>query len=157
MKTLYASFLKCLELRDKYMNRSLQRLGDNPRDHDGEFDGINDSIKDVPGIRADAPRPSYPYAVPAAENHVKGGYGPWKIYPAPPPPHWHWVPPNEVNAGPAEAHPNPSTARRHVSGNENFDFSQCEIPTVATREMANWDFAMDDKGVYQVYESDNCK
>ena len=156
MKALYASFQKCLGLRDKYMKRSLQWLGDNPRDRDAEFAGIDDSIKDVPCIRADAPRPSYPHTVPAAKNYFKDGNGPWNIYPPPPPPHWHLVPSNEMNTGQAEAHPNPATKRSHISGNEGFDFSQCEIPTVAIREMANWDFAVDEKGVYQVYESSHC-
>ncbi|RHZ68267.1 hypothetical protein Glove_296g28 [Diversispora epigaea] len=33
--TLYTNFQKCLDLRDKYMEISLQRLGDNPKDSDG--------------------------------------------------------------------------------------------------------------------------
>ncbi|CAG8543490.1 1775_t:CDS:2 [Funneliformis caledonium] len=34
LEDLYTRFHKCLELRDKYMELSLQRLGDNPKDHD---------------------------------------------------------------------------------------------------------------------------
>ncbi|CAG8767616.1 2857_t:CDS:2, partial [Cetraspora pellucida] len=34
LETIYTDFHKCLELRDKYMKLSLQRLGDNPKDKD---------------------------------------------------------------------------------------------------------------------------
>ncbi|CAJ0756988.1 17039_t:CDS:10 [Entrophospora sp. SA101] len=34
LNNLYTDFHKCLELRDKYMKFSLQRLGDNPKDHE---------------------------------------------------------------------------------------------------------------------------
>ncbi|CAI2175578.1 11513_t:CDS:10 [Funneliformis geosporum] len=34
LEDLYTRFHKCLDLRDKYMELSLQRLGDNPKDHD---------------------------------------------------------------------------------------------------------------------------
>ncbi|CAG8532540.1 1344_t:CDS:2 [Racocetra fulgida] len=34
LETIYTDFQKCLELRDKYMKLSLQRLGDNPKDKD---------------------------------------------------------------------------------------------------------------------------
>ncbi|KAG9119340.1 AMP deaminase, partial [Ceratobasidium sp. 392] len=39
LKELYNSFQRCLDLRDKYMSVSLQRLGDDPRDYDGVFTG----------------------------------------------------------------------------------------------------------------------
>lgn len=32
--TLHTNFQRCLDLRDKYMAISLQRLGDNPKDRD---------------------------------------------------------------------------------------------------------------------------
>ncbi|CAG8568726.1 11806_t:CDS:10 [Dentiscutata erythropus] len=35
LQTIYTEFQKCLELRDKYMELSLQRLGDNPKDKIG--------------------------------------------------------------------------------------------------------------------------
>ncbi|CAG8476230.1 1571_t:CDS:2 [Paraglomus occultum] len=35
LRTIYTNFQKCLDLRDKYMVLSLQRLGDNPKDADG--------------------------------------------------------------------------------------------------------------------------
>src|SRR5579872_7495791 len=50
---IFQSFEKCLSLRDKYMKISLQRLGDNPRDHDGHFSGIDPNIADVSGVQPD--------------------------------------------------------------------------------------------------------
>ncbi len=37
---LFQSFRRCLELRDKYTRKSCQRLGDNPKDYDGYFQGL---------------------------------------------------------------------------------------------------------------------
>ncbi|KAF8318321.1 AMP deaminase [Cantharellus anzutake] len=150
MKALYALFQKCLELRDKYMQRSLQRLGDNPRDHDAEFADIDESVRDVPCIKVDAPITSYPRANPAAQDNPKREHIAWEIFPPPPPPHWH-----RSDAGSLEAHPNPATDRKHVSGNEEFDFTKCEIPGIAEGDMATWDFALDE-GVYQTYDAISC-
>ncbi|KAG5645992.1 hypothetical protein DXG03_004593 [Asterophora parasitica] len=66
--SLFQSFQKCLNLRDKYMCRSLQRLGDNPKDFDGHEPSIDKDLGE-PGTNE---------------------FEPWKIYPRPPPPHWHW-------------------------------------------------------------------
>jgi AMP deaminase len=46
LKALYDSFWRCLDLRDKYMLKSLQRLGDDPRDHDGVFHGLSPALAD---------------------------------------------------------------------------------------------------------------
>ncbi|THH20553.1 hypothetical protein EW146_g851 [Bondarzewia mesenterica] len=83
---IFDSLRRCLELRDKYMTASLQRLGDNPRDYDGVFTGIDTNFADVSGVRPDADltRSSPP---PHEGQHFK----PWRIYPKPPPPHWHWT------------------------------------------------------------------
>ena len=42
--SIFESLRKCLELRDKYMLVSGQRLGFNPKDHDGHFFGLPDGI-----------------------------------------------------------------------------------------------------------------
>ncbi|KAG6860353.1 hypothetical protein C0993_002987, partial [Termitomyces sp. T159_Od127] len=63
---LFQSFRRCLEIRDKYMAKSLQRLGDNPKDYDGHID------KD------------HAHVFPCE-------FEKWDIYPPPPPPHWHWT------------------------------------------------------------------
>jgi AMP deaminase len=115
---------KCLDLRDKYISISNQRLGDNPRDHDGVFRGIAEGISDVMGIRPEATRSYKP---------MQEQFEPWSIYPPPPPPHWHWTADQAVSSG------TQSTC-------EMFDFSKCEIPGAH-----GWEFEIDEKGIYQVY------
>lgn len=126
------AFEKCLNLRDKYMSRSLQRLGDNPRDWDGQFDGLDDDHADVPGTRPDSDirsnRPS------------ETTYPKWTIYPKPPPPHWHWSARKEDRI---------ESTGTYASSDEDFDFNYLEIPGAH-----NWQYAIDDRGVYQVYEED---
>ncbi|KAG5341099.1 hypothetical protein C0989_011691 [Termitomyces sp. Mn162] len=70
---LFQSFQRCLNLRDKYMAKSLQRLGDNPKDYDGHQPIIDKDLGHVP--------------LPQFEK--------WEIYPPPPPPHWHWTDPKK--------------------------------------------------------------
>ncbi|CUA68768.1 AMP deaminase [Rhizoctonia solani] len=73
LRELYSSLQRCLELRDKYMSVSLQRLGDDPRHYDGDNSGdvvLGDSESKHP--------------------HFKS----WNIYPPPPPPHWKFKPHN---------------------------------------------------------------
>jgi hypothetical protein len=115
---------KCLDLRDKYMAASNQRLGDDPRDHDGAFHGTAEGISDVMGVR--------PEATGSCEL-TKEQFKPWHIYPRPPPPHWHWTADQAVSLGTA-------------STSDVFDFTQFEIPGAD-----EWEFEMDDKGIYQVY------
>jgi AMP deaminase len=115
---------KCLALRDKYIKRSLQRLGDNPRDYDGQFTGLDDEHATAPGVRPDVDikTNSPPSSVPEK----------WNIYPPPPPPFWHYHGQSQSDEKPLD---------------EDFDFSKCDIPGEHTFE-----FEIDDKGVYQVYE-----
>jgi AMP deaminase len=130
LATLFQSLQKCLDLRDKYMIKSRQRLGDNPQDHDGHFPGLDDRIADVSGVRPDSdfrsncPRPSV--------------LQPWVVYPRPPPPHWHWTDKEKVVSADGKS------ARTH----SEFVFEDCVIP-----EPHSWDFDIDDKGVFQVYEN----
>jgi AMP deaminase len=115
---------KCLDLRDKYMAVSNQRLGDDPRDYDGVFHGIAEGISDVMGVRPEASGPCEP---------ITKKFKPWRIYPRPPPPHWHWTEDQAVSSG-------------RASPSDVFDFSRVEIPGAH-----DWDFEIDDKGIYQVY------
>jgi len=116
------------------MAASLQRLGDNPRDHDGHFHGFSDAAADVNGLRPDAPSPS---------SHLSNTkvFEPWKIYPPPPPPHWHWSP--KTPAGPTGKQSSPDA-------NEDFDFAKCEIPAAHS-----WEYEIDDKGVFQLYDRES--
>ena len=117
---------KCLELRDKYMATSNQRLGDNPRDHDGVFHGIAEGISDVMGVRPEVTGSCEP---------IKEQFKPWDIYPPPPPPHWHWTADQAtISSG-------------RTSPSDVFDFTRFEIPSAH-----EWEFEIDDKGIYQVYD-----
>lgn len=151
------------------MRYSLQRLGDNPRDHDGVFQGFSTDIGGVSGVRPDAwdevlkkdnikppaPRPmvtGYPPAtidpVVAAKqtasipglNAEGGQFKPWRIYPKPPPPFWHWKDAHTVGA-------------LGTPADEDFVFNSLEIPGKAEGEGEGLEFEIDSKGVFQVYRS----
>lgn len=94
-ESLFANLQKCLELRDKYMDASLQgNLFDDPKNWDAEYCEEWARAADVP--------------LPKPEDHVKDGSvhvdgcawddekerpKPWKVYPCPPRPHWeHFSP-----------------------------------------------------------------
>lgn len=109
------------------MTVSGQMLGFNPRDHDGHFTGLDSHLADVHGTRPDVD----PATVPDPESPFE----PWRIYPKPPPPHWHWADTAAVPRKPEE----------HVE--EEFEFENCEIPGADTR-----DFEIDERGVYQIYD-----
>ena len=149
------------------MKYSLQRLGDNPRDHDAVFQGFSADIGGVSGVRPDAwhellekaktqpPAPpplvvGYPPAMTdsavAAQqtasipglNAGESRFKPWKIYPRPPPPFWHWKDAHTVGA-------------RGAPEDEEFVFQSLEIPGEAEGEAAGLEFEIDEKGVFQVY------
>lgn len=130
LASLFQSLQRCLDLRDKYMIRSRQRLGDNPKDHDGHFPGLDDGIADVSGVRPDSDFKS--------NNPPPSPFKPWRVYPPPPPPHWHWTDKEKVVS--AEG----NSART----DGDFVFEDCAIP-----ERHSWEFDIDDKGVFQVYEN----
>ncbi|CAK5277411.1 unnamed protein product [Mycena citricolor] len=109
---LFQSFQRCLQLRDKYILKSRQRLGDDPRHYDGSFPGLDDMHADPPA------RPE-----------------PWKIYPKPPPPHWHWTDTAVV-----------STDGQSDPKGDNFRFEDSTIPGSHP-----YTFQIDEKGVIQVY------
>jgi AMP deaminase len=135
---IFQSFKNCLSLRDKYMQVSLQRLGDNPRDHDGNLRGPDPKIADVSGVRPDADISAY--TSPDSEDRLpRSPYKPWRIYPKPPPPHWHWTADTEPVHGGDEA----------MAGKEEFMFEKCEIPGAHD----GWGFEIDETGVYQVYDT----
>jgi AMP deaminase len=120
------------------MQVSLQWLGDNPRDHDGYFNGLDPKMADVSGVRPDANISAY--ISPVSEDTLpKSPHRPWRIYPSPPPPHWHWTPDTEPVRG--------SNERR--AGQEEFAFEKCEIPG----RHDGWSFDLDEMGVYQVYNT----
>ncbi|KZT28392.1 AMP deaminase [Neolentinus lepideus HHB14362 ss-1] len=128
LSKVFIAFQKCLELRDKYMRISKQRLGDNPRDYDGVFTGLPDDVADVSHARPESKRED-------VERHTqKSPYENWRIYPKPPPPHWHWKEKTHIPVGEHE--------------DEEFCFEECFIPGEH-----EWDFQLDEKGVFQVFEN----
>ena len=64
-------------------------------------------------------------------------FKPWKIYPSPPPPHWHWTDKPQAQLDP--------------TGNEGdgFEFSKCDIPGADS-----WVYKIDNKGVFQIYATE---
>jgi len=140
---LLSSFAKCLHLRDKYIAISLQRLGDNPQDHDGIFKGFTHDIGGVSGVRPDAyaalreANANNPYP---ELHHEETNFKPWKIYPQPPPPHWHWSEKPTLN---------PISGQSDGGQGNDFNFKTCEIP-----EADACIYRIDSGGVFQVYGSD---
>ncbi|KAF9016508.1 AMP deaminase [Hymenopellis radicata] len=107
---LFQSLQRCLDLL-----ASTSR--DNPKDHDQDFKGFSSKCADVNGVRPDVAIPDEPDAT------AQPPFEPWKVYPSPPPPHWHWKD-DEVISTDGLQYP-----REHP-----------------------WTFDIDDKGVYQVYD-----
>lgn len=129
LQSLYESLRKCLELRDKYLRLSRQRLGDNPRDHDETFTGLDEDLQDVVGVRPDVDYTS--------RMKPKREFKPWKIYPEPPPPRWHFK---------GDATIAPSDSATTTAAKAAFDFEKCDIPGADSRV-----FEMDERGVYQIH------
>lgn len=125
--SIFESLRKCLQLREKYMLVSGQQLGFNPKDHDETFLGLPDEVSDVAGVRPDVD-------VGSINAPPSRSFTPWRIYPKPPPPHWHWKDLNLVQHDPSD--------------DEEFIFENCKIPGPD-----NSDFEIDERGVFQVYEN----
>lgn len=154
------------------MEISLQRLGDDPRDFDGNFTGIQQGHADVSGLRADADPFSSEKPLDSA-SEAKPEFGRWNIYPAPPPAHWHWQgktaegkhivgeggegfdeskrdTQGDVKLVPVDNFKEEKEKSRGTNGSKGFDMKDAVIPGKDTR---NWTFAVDSEGVYQVYET----
>ena len=115
------------------MFKSRQRLGDDPRHHDGHFPIVDDDLVDVSGVRPD---------VNLTENQPSSNSSKaWKIFPRPPPPHWHWTDKEKAV----------SSDGTYRASKDEFRFEECEIPGPHP-----WTFELDDKGVYQVYDDVKC-
>lgn len=123
------SLQKCLELRDKYMKKSKQRLGDNPKDYDGTFPGVDEERAGVCGVKPDS---NFAANQPPPQPSDK-----WTVYPPPPPPHWHWTDQQQT-----------MSAGGPRSPIDEFNFEQCHIPTSDSKE-----YSIDDTGVFQIYEN----
>ncbi|GAA5846091.1 hypothetical protein JCM9279_004783 [Rhodotorula babjevae] len=132
LRALYGSFQRCLDLRDKYMTLSRQRLEDNPANYDGAFDPSSS--------------PSYASTSSLLPVNLPPGFDHWKIYPPPPEPHWKEVDP----LGEAPGETTEEIAAREEA-RRKFEWSACDIPQQEP-EAKRRRFALDDNGVYQVYD-----
>ncbi|KAK8865925.1 AMP deaminase [Kwoniella newhampshirensis] len=152
LEELYASFARCLDMRDKYLELSNQRLGDNPRDHDGQFHGFTPrSFGDVMGLKPEVHQEGCEDTTQSAPDSLP----PWKIYPPPPGPHWHWKPTTD---GP---HPEPAPADDNeqkgatssyntTRDSEVFKIEDCKIPGPDDPSRS---FELNDEGVFTVYST----
>ncbi|KWU46133.1 AMP deaminase [Rhodotorula sp. JG-1b] len=134
LRALYTSFQRCLDLRDKYMTLSRQRLEDNPANYDGAFTAESS--------------PSYASTSSLLSNNLPPSFKKWQIYPPPPEPHWkerdpHGDPPVETTD---------EIAAREAQRNR-FVLSEVVIPGKEA-EGKRRRFALDANGVYQVYSDD---
>ncbi|RSH92906.1 AMP deaminase [Saitozyma podzolica] len=153
LDALYSAFARCLDLRDKYLALSLQRLGDSPRDHDGTFHGFYPpSTGDVMGCKPEAvPDGCERSSPPNAPDELPA----WNHYPPPPPPHWHWKPAQngvtpylETHDPAAPSNGQSSQTSGGKTDSDAFRFEECEIPRA---DMARG-FQLNDEGVYEVYD-----
>ena len=151
------------------MALSCQRLGDNPRDHDGTFRGFYPpSSADVNSLKPEVNQdlaevfPPPDKILPEEKNEITD-FPTWKIYPPPPPPHWHWKPAEDGvrPEGPGEgvglqyqnsiqgrddpSGPGPSTGGRDSHA---FQIQDCEIPR---SESIKCDFGLNEEGVFEVW------
>lgn len=133
LEALYASFQKCINLRDKYMRLSRQRLEDNPANYDGDF-------SPSPSPSSSQVNLENPLA-PSSAPEIK----PWVIYPPPPKPHWKERDPF------AEATETTEEITEKEAKRREFHWQDVVIPEreVAGRRKR---FEMDGNGVYQVYQ-----
>ncbi|OCF33342.1 AMP deaminase [Kwoniella heveanensis BCC8398] len=152
LEELYASFARCLDLRDKYLELSNQRLGDNPKDHDGSFHGfVPRASGDVLGLKPEVEQETCER--PLDSKAQPDDLPTWKIYPPPPPPHWHWKPSHggphpEPSSSDGTTHTDSTTAR----DSQIFRKEDCAIPGEDEHQRT---FALNDEGVFTVYSADS--
>lgn len=124
LRALYSSFQRCLNLRDKYMRLSRQRLQDNPANYDGEYSPEKDTV-----------------VTPAMAPEFKR----WEIYPPPPSPHWKERDPY------AEATETTDEIAEREAKRREFKWDNVVIPSVEEGINIRKGFQMDSNGVYQVF------
>lgn len=132
LRDLYASLQRCLDLRDKYMALSRQRLEDNPANYDGHYD---------PNSSAPSPENSRP-STPSVDSQFK----PWRIYPPPPQPHWKEADPL------AEQTETTEEIAARESKRREFYWEDVDVPGKVDNLAKRRRFEMNAAGVYQVYD-----
>ncbi|GAA5869652.1 hypothetical protein JCM8547_005097 [Rhodosporidiobolus lusitaniae] len=135
LRALYSSFQRCLDLRDKYMTLSRQRLEDNPANYDGQFSPSSSS--------------SYASTSSLLPVNLPPNFERWKIYPPPPDPHWNERDPYAVDSAETTEEIAAKEAKRR-----KFELETVHIPGRET-EGKRRKFALDKNGVYQVYDEED--
>jgi AMP deaminase len=137
LQALYASFQRCLDLREKYMRLSRQRLEDNPANYDGQY-APNASIVVNGGA--------------TSSTEASQTFKRWGIYPPPPSPHWKERDPySEATETTQEIADREAKRRR-------FNWDEVVIPGLeeevqGRKTTRRKKFALDSNGVFQVYDA----
>ncbi|GAA5978192.1 hypothetical protein JCM11641_001130 [Rhodosporidiobolus odoratus] len=132
LRALYASFQRCVDLRDKYMALSRQRLEDNPANYDGDFTSSSS--------------PSYASTSSTLPVNLPENFKKWMVYPPPPDPHWKERDPFAFDSAETTEAIAEREAKRRKFQRETVDIPQKEKEGTRRR------FALDKNGVYQVYD-----
>lgn len=166
---LFKNLRRCLELREKYMDASLQgNLFDNPKNWDAEY---CEEWSRAAGV-----------SLPVIDEHVEDGAvkvdgcawddeaerpKPWKVYPAPPRPHWEHFTPAPASsfvrpdAGGALPEPMPPASHANVvaaqqllesSGGKPGVFRMSDMAIPGPHVLGDRPFEFEaDQGVFQVW------
>ncbi|PWN29075.1 hypothetical protein BDZ90DRAFT_226326 [Jaminaea rosea] len=178
LKALYKSLHKCMTLRDKFMDISLQdKLEDNPKNWDAEYCQAWRKERGLPSDSSDVAGGSQVKVDGCSLQDVDDPHSepkPWRIYPAPPRPHWELFNPPPASSfvvrsqqkGAPLPKPIPPASPANAAAAQKlleetggqpgiFDQSNIEIPgewrCKALRADEHVECAVDDNGVYQVY------
>lgn len=138
LQALYASFQRCLDLRDKYMTLSRQR-----EPHSLCFLFASADLSLFPGLE-DNPANYDGVYKPDGPSELHPSFKPWVIYPPPPAPHWKERDPF------AEATETTEEIAEREAARRAFQWDKVVIPGKEEPEQKKR-YEMDANGVYQVY------
>ncbi|KAJ1599402.1 hypothetical protein NDA14_000879 [Ustilago hordei] len=175
LRALYTSLQTCLQLRDKYMGVALQAsMEDNPKNWDAEYCARYAAASgDKTPQATSGPVPEGSIKIDGSSLHPNTDTPkPWRIYPAPPRPHWELfnpppessfvVRPTSVNPLPPPIPPaSPANAQAAQALLEStggkpglYREQDVVIPDQHVRDGSQLTWHMDETGVIQVYQGE---
>ncbi|SPC63304.1 probable AMD1 - AMP deaminase [Ustilago sp. UG-2017b] len=175
LRALYTSLQTCLQLRDKYMGAALQAsMEDNPKNWDAEYCARYAAASgDKTPQATSGPVPEGSIKIDGSSLHLNTDTPkPWRIYPAPPRPHWELfnpppessfvVRPTSVNPLPPSIPPaSPANAQAAQALLEStggkpglYREQDVVIPDQHVRDGSQLTWDMDETGVIQVYQGE---
>ncbi|KAJ1021270.1 hypothetical protein NDA18_005511 [Ustilago nuda] len=175
LRSLYTSLQTCLQLRDKYMGVALQAsMEDNPKNWDAEYCARYAAASGDKSPQATSgPVPEGSIKIDGSSLHPNtDSPKPWRIYPAPPRPHWELfnpppessfvVRPTSVNPLPPPIPPaSPANAQAAQALLEStggkpglYREQDVVIPDQHVRDGSQLTWHMDETGVIQVYQGE---